>query len=791
MARRRLGLGAWIPSAFAAGVGVACSSSNAVLIGQIPDGSEIDGSIVGVGSDDASQGSSGAGDATIGSSSGSGGGASGASGGGASSGAGASSSGSGNGDDGGSFDATTSGSSSGSGASSSGGSNGGSSGSASSSGASSSGSASGSSSGTSSSGSGSSSGSSSGTSSGSSSGNSSGASSSGGSSGSSGSSSSSGGSSGSSSGGGNDGGGGNGCDSGGALAFKSVWTMPSSATPTSIAVDSAGNVYVAGLFKGGATFGSTVLVAPDGAAFSNMFLVKYNSGGNVQFAKGYGAATGIYGNPMIAVDAMSNVFMGGSFNGQLTLGGNSPPLQAIMIDAFAAKISSNGTTLWADHFGYNGGPYAVLSVAVGPDGNPVVAGMAAGTVVIGGTTWTAPQSSEQPWIAKLSTASGAVAWSNATGGDIYSGDDIWVAVDSTNRVFLAARVRSGGGSWGDEPDAAASTGGTLRAGFDANGNIMWGQWDYGAYPVAAAIDSHGRFNVLLNGSGTITVGGATPFNVNGGFDTLSLLFSPTDGTLLSGVNINNTFTFGNGGAVDAHGNAFVTGTYWPLNGSIGVGGMSFQATGSSGDHPVFVAGTDGLSHGVAATTLGGGNSAQPGAIAVDSVTGNVYVGMTNPAAFSSSIGTLQAGTYLAVFDPDPCDDGAGPSGPSTGTPGNHGDLGPDGGSPYVPVDAGAPAACPAGGAVVNGAACPVARGCSYTGSECCICSPKPCGDASTTWLCSSVANGKSCPSSPPNPGTACGSDTTLSCQYCTLEGRLVAQCTGGGWETLDAQIVCY
>src|SRR5581483_171068 len=234
----------------------------------------------------------------------------------------------------------------------------------------------------------------------------------------------------------------------------------------------------------------------------------------------------------------------------------------------------------------------------------------------------APASTTQPFLAKLNTASGAVLWSNATGGDIDSGEDIWIGVDATNRVFPAARVQSGGGSWGVEPEAGASTFDTMRAGFDANGNIMWGQWDYGAFPVAAAVDSYGRFNVLLNRSGAITVGGTTKFNMGGGFDTLSVLFSPTDGTLLSGVNINDTFTSPNGGAVDAHGNAFVTGTYWPQASPVSVGGVSFQAVGGSGDHPVFVGATDGVSHGVGAATLGGGNSAQPGAIAADSVTGN-------------------------------------------------------------------------------------------------------------------------------------------------------------------------
>ncbi|MGH7436658.1 MAG: hypothetical protein ACRENE_13375 [Polyangiaceae bacterium] len=776
MTRRRVGLGAWVAVACAAAAGAACSGTNDILIGNIPDsaaGNGEDRSIVGSGSGAQGSSSGAGGDATMGSTSGGGSG----------------------GDDGGG-DATTSSSSSGAN-----GSSGASSGTASSgsSGTGSSGAASSGSSGSSSGTNGSSGNGSSGAASSSGAGSSGSSDTSSGGSGSSSGGSSSGTSSGGSSGGSSSGGG-NGCDSGGPLAFKSVWPMPTSTppdagvtnvTPTSIQTDAQGDVYVAGTFQGKITFGTTSLSGPTAVADSNMFLVKYSSTGVVLWAKQYGVANGIYVGPMIALDSAGNVFMGGSFNNTLSMGGNTPVLDAISLDAFAAKISGAGMTLWADHFGYNAGPYGVLSIAVGPDGDPVLAGVAGDTIVLGGTMWPAGASTNFPWLAKLNTSNGTVVWSNASGGNINSGEDIWVGVDGSNRVFLAARVESGGGSWGNEPDAGtASPGGTMRAGFDANGNIMWGQWDYGSFPVAASIDSAGRFNVLENASGTVTVDGTTAFNQGGGWDTLSLLFSPTDGSLLSGANITPTFTFPNGGAVDTHGNAFVTGTYWPQAGSIGFPGASFPASGNVGDHPVFVAATDGVSHGVGGVNLGGSNSAQPAAIAADSVSGNVYVAMTVPTAFTSSVGTLQAGAYLAVFSPDPCNDGAGPAGSSTGTAGNHGDLGPDASSPYVPVDAGAPAACPSGANAVNGAACPVARGCSYSPNECCFCSPKPCGDASTTWLCQSVANGQGCPQSPPTPGTQC-SGTSLSCNYCTLQGRLVAQCTAGGWETLEAQIVCY
>ena len=378
-------------------------------------------------------------------------------------------------------------------------------------------------------------------------------------------------------------------------------------------------------------------------------------------------------------------------------------------------------------------------------------------------------------------------WGNATGGDIKAGDQMFVSTDSAGRVFLAARVESGGGTWGGGSDGGNFS--ALRAGFAPDGGVLWGQVDYGAFPAAAAVDHAGRFWVLEDAYDTVTLSGtSTTFgDAQSGIDSLSMLFSPIDGTLLSGLDIGDTFP--SAGAVDGHGNSFVTGTYWPnLSSPRPVGSLSLPA-GSEANQPFFLAALDGLSRAVSVLTLPTTGMEQPYAMTMDPGSGTLYV-LASFAPAPAGIGT-SAPVSIAVFAPDPCDDGAGPSGPSTGNPGNHGVLSADGGSPYVAPDAVAPAACPASTAgAVNGAACPVAMGCSY-GTTCCICAPTSCNGQPTLWTCDANQNDAACSSTPPTPGTAGCPSTTLKCNCRDPGGRLYANCNAGGWSTGYAQILCF
>jgi hypothetical protein len=117
----------------------------------------------------------------------------------------------------------------------------------------------------------------------------------------------------------------------------------------SIAADSAGNVYVTGMFEQGhISFDGTIVSAKDASSF----IVKYDRDGKVVWAQ-LTAGRGYYGRAnSVAVDGLSNAIVAGSFTfvqrvGPFTLseqpGGNN--------DVFIAKYSGDGTVLWCKQAG--------------------------------------------------------------------------------------------------------------------------------------------------------------------------------------------------------------------------------------------------------------------------------------------------------------------------------------------------------------------------------------------------------------------------------------------------------
>ena len=232
----------------------------------------------------------------------------------------------------------------------------------------------------------------------------------------------------------------------------------------SVATDTAGNVYLAGLTN------STSGIATSGAfsgSFSgglyDAFIVKFSSSGTPIWGTYYGGSNDDQANDL-ATDALGNIYMSGyteSFSGIGTADAYQPGLVGAY-DAFLVKFSGTGDRLWATYYGGFASDYG-NSVALDDTGNVFLAGYTSSTIGIatpgawqdsfGGGSWDA-------FVVKFDSL-GARKWATYYGGD--SLDQAYsVTVDKSGYVYLAGNSQS---------DSSIATAGAYQTVFGGGANF--------------------------------------------------------------------------------------------------------------------------------------------------------------------------------------------------------------------------------------------------------------------------------------------------------------------------------
>ena len=189
----------------------------------------------------------------------------------------------------------------------------------------------------------------------------------------------------------------------------------------SVKVDASGNIYLGGYFYSPTlAFGTDTVVNTDNVPghSSDIFLAKYNSSGNVVWAKGANG-DGDDAVTCIAVNA-SGVYITGSFaSPQITFG--STPLTNddanYYLDAFITKYDASGNVLWAKSAGGSSDEYC-FSIAADASNNTYIAGsFYSPTVLFGTSTLTNADNTtntEDIFVAKLSGTVGINEYNNST-----------------------------------------------------------------------------------------------------------------------------------------------------------------------------------------------------------------------------------------------------------------------------------------------------------------------------------------------------------------------------------------
>lgn len=176
-----------------------------------------------------------------------------------------------------------------------------------------------------------------------------------------------------------------------------------------VAVDAAGNVYVVGDFSGTTDFGQRLLSsfgALDG------FIASYSPSGVCRWAHALGGSSSDVGYG-VAVDASSNVYVVGYFNGTADLGDGKGTQSAGSSDAFVASFDAAGQHRWSRPLGGSSGDWG-HGVAVDAQGNVFVVGRFSSTADFVGRTLDSAGLSDI-FVASYS-ASGAYRWAERLGG---------------------------------------------------------------------------------------------------------------------------------------------------------------------------------------------------------------------------------------------------------------------------------------------------------------------------------------------------------------------------------------
>jgi hypothetical protein len=261
----------------------------------------------------------------------------------------------------------------------------------------------------------------------------------------------------------------------------------------SLAVDSTGNVLVAGVTSDCAAGGGCLYVAKLDASGQPVWST--TCGGELACA--LNGANGIF----VAVDGTGDVVLAGGFQGSVDFGGGT--FVSMENDAlFAAKLDPDGNHLWSKSWGNAGTNLNGIDVAVDTAGNVILSGWLVGSVDLGGgplTSGTSPNDAEtyggyvtEMFAAKLD-ATGEHVWSKTFGYErptnLLPGPS--VAVDGDGNVWLTGFVE-GVADFGGGPPGLHQ--GLFVAKLDGSGGYLWAEEpssSVGSVGLGIATDSAG------------------------------------------------------------------------------------------------------------------------------------------------------------------------------------------------------------------------------------------------------------------------------------------------------------
>ncbi|MDP4268259.1 MAG: hypothetical protein Q8880_12600, partial [Bacteroidota bacterium] len=271
---------------------------------------------------------------------------------------------------------------------------------------------------------------------------------------------------------------------------------------SAIKTDVAGNVYVTGVFRDTAFFGSTTLISSGG---SDVFIAKYSNTGVLQWAIKSGGSSDDEAKS-ITTDVYGNVIITGYFNGTASFGSTSLTSSGSS-DIFIAKYNNSGILLWAVKAG--GSEYdASSAITTDVSGNIYVTGSFQGSVNFGATTLNSSTGNE--FVVKYNDA-GICQWAL----NFYSGNSKVkqaITTDMSGNIYISGGF-SNTATFGSLTLTSAGESDVFIVKYNSAGLVQWGV-------KAGGTEYEGANNITCDTYGNIYVTGSFQGSANFGSTTL-------------------------------------------------------------------------------------------------------------------------------------------------------------------------------------------------------------------------------------------------------------------------------
>ena len=376
----------------------------------------------------------------------------------------------------------------------------------------------------------------------------------------------------------------------------------------SVSTDKIGNSYVIGQFASTLTFGTITLTCTGG---SDVFYVKYDPNGNVLWAKCAKVSNpgGSYTGFGIKVGASNNVYLTGEFLDSISF--DSHQLYSKYASVYTVKLDSNGNTIWARS-------------AVVPN-KPAING---------------------------------ITRSNSITTDTH--DNVYIAGTFTDTLIFGSSMVTNSTVAGD----------VFLAKYDSSGNAIWAKCGSNAGKYGRSTNGVACYSTVADHSGNVYITGEFmdsisfgSFNLITGFiegDFFLAKYDPAGNVLWAetesthaGSSYNSNFGYSL--SVDKYNNIYACGTFWD---TITFGAVRLISTAQ---YPSFIVKFDSMGNGVCGTSVNNYND-DYNAIATDPLSSKVYFGgdVDGSSCAFGNITLTGIGiefSFLAKWEPCPSTEG--------------------------------------------------------------------------------------------------------------------------------------